>query len=310
MREQPATQRLVVIGSANVDVIVRVVRHPTPGETVVGDGGDRLPGGKGANQALAARLQGARVAFVAAVGSDPDAEVALATLRKAGIDLKGVATVGGHRTGVAIITVADDGENTIVVVPGANSTVTPHDAVAAVDAMSDGDVLLMQGELPRATTETAVRAAHAAGRRVVLNVAPWIPMDRDVLTAADPLVLNEHEAVQASGELGLPDQSDFVVTAGAMLAAGVPSIVITLGATGAVAGRGNEVGAVRAPKVSAVDTTGAGDAFTGALAARLLAGDALIDAARHATRVAAFSVVRPGAQPSYPASDDHLPSLP
>ncbi len=310
MLAQPTSPRLVVIGSANVDVFARVARHPVPGETVVGDGGDRLPGGKGANQALAAGLQGAPVTFVAAVGADPDAEVALGALRGAGVDLTSVATSAARRTGIAIITVADTGENTIVVLPGANSTVTPDTAVAAVDAMADGDILLMQGELPRATTEAAVRAARAAGRRVVLNVAPWGPLDRDVLTAADPLVLNEHEAVQASDELGLPDESDFAVTAEAMLAAGVPSVVITLGAQGAVAGHSAQVAAVSSPRVSAVDTTGAGDAFTGALAARLLAGDSLLDAAGHAVRVAAFSVGRAGAQPSYPATDDRLPGDP
>jgi ribokinase len=307
MPEQPTSSRLVVIGSANVDVFARVARHPVPGETVVGEGGDRLPGGKGANQALAAGLQGAPVVFVAAVGDDPDAEVALGALRGAGVDLTSVSRAADRPTGVAIITVADSGENTIVVLPGANSTVTPDDAVAAVGAMTGGDVLLVQGELPRATTEAAVRAAHAAGHRVVLNVAPWGALDHDVLTAADPLVLNEHEAVEASAALGLPDDGDFAVRAGAMIAAGVPSVVITLGARGAVAGQGERVDAVGSPRVPAVDTTGAGDAFTGALAARLLGGDSLLDAAAHATRVAAFSVGRVGAQPSYPSTEDPLP---
>ena len=308
MIEHPAPRRLVVIGSANVDVFARVTRHPAPGETVVGAGGERAPGGKGANQALAAGLQGARVSFVAAVGGDADAAVALEALRAAGVDLSGVSTAAEHPTGLALITVADTGENTIVVLPGANSAITPQAAVTAVQAMADGDILLMQGELPRAVTEAAVRAAGAAGRRVVLNVAPWGALDRDVLTTADPLVLNEHEAVQASVQLGLADGDAFAARAETMRAAGVPSVVITLGAKGAVVSQRDQVTQVRSPTVSAVDTTGAGDAFTGALAARLLAGDDLPDAALHATRVAAFSVERHGAQPSYPGKDDPLPS--
>lgn len=302
--------RLLVIGSANVDLFATVPRHPSPGETLIGRGGDRAAGGKGANQALAAALQGATVTFVGAVGDDPDAQTALAGLREAGVDLTWVSTAPGTPTGLAIITVSEDGENTIVVVPGANAHVSPERAREAVGTMGGGDLLLMQGEVPRETTEAAVRAAREAGRRVVLNVAPWMALDRDVLTAADPLVLNEHEAALAIAELGLiPEDEAPVSLARALCGAGTPSAVITLGAEGAVVATGPEAAtAVPSPRVTATDSTGAGDAFTGALAARLLEGDNLEPAVRHAVRVGAYAVQLPGAQPSYPSSSDTLPT--
>lgn len=302
--------RLLVIGSTNVDLSATVPRHPSPGETLIGTGGERTAGGKGANQALAAALQGASVRFVAAVGDDPDAELALAGLLEAGVDLGSVATVPDARTGMAIITVTPDGENTIVVVPGANAQVGAEQAVDAVGSMEAGDLLLVQGELPRATTEAAVRAARRAGHRVVLNVAPWMPLDPDVLTAGDPLVLNEHEAASALAHLGLRLQSDDVETGARELCrAGIRSVVVTLGAAGAVVARGPEaVHRVSSPRVTAVDSTGAGDAFTGALAARLLRGDDLVAAVGHAVRVGAYAVQHPGAQPSYPRPGTALPT--
>lgn len=302
------TARLVVIGSTNVDLFAHVARHPSPGETVLGDGGGRTPGGKGANQALAAALQGAPVRFVGAVGEDPDAELALWALREAGVDLSSVRVAPDSPTGLAIITVSDDGENTIVVISGANAAVTAGDTRAAVEAMSQGDLLLLQGELTRATTEAAARAAVEAGHRVVLNVAPWGALDRDVLTAADPLVLNEHEAALAVAELGLrPADAAAPSLAEALVGDGAPSVVVTLGAAGAVVATAEESVTVPSRRVEAVDSTGAGDAFTGALAARLLAGDDLVTSVRHAVRVGAYAVQHRGAQPSYPTLQDVLP---
>ncbi|MFX0537173.1 ribokinase [Ornithinimicrobium sp. Y1847] len=301
------TPSLVVIGSTNVDLFAQVTRHPTPGETILGSGGGRTAGGKGANQALAAGLQGAPVRFVGAVGDDGDARIALGSLEDADVDVTDVQVAEGQPTGLAIITVADDGENTIVVVPGANATVTPADARRAVEAMAQGDVLLMQGELSRTTTETAIRQAVAAGHRVILNVAPWGSLDGDVLTAADPLVLNEHEARQAVAELGLAGAHDSAGCARALREAGTPSVVVTLGPEGAVAVDADGETHVPSPRVQAVDTTGAGDAFTGALAARLLQGDNLRTAVAHAVRVGSYAVQHAGAQPSYPSLTQELP---
>lgn len=302
------TARLLVIGSANVDLFAHVARHPSPGETILGQGGGRAGGGKGANQALAAALQGAPVSLVGAVGRDGDADIALGALREAGVDLSQVAAVADVPTGLAIITVSDDGENTIVVISGANATVTAEQAASAVAASGPDDVVLLQGELPRGTTEAAVRAAVAAGRRVVLNVAPWNVLDRDVLTCADPLVLNEHEASQAVEELGLlaPGASGAAL-AQALVEAGTPSVVVTLGADGAAVVDAAGTATVPSRRVTAVDTTGAGDAFTGALAARLIAGDTLRAAVEHAVRVGAYAVQHRGAQPSYPTLQQELP---
>lgn len=304
------TRRLLVIGSTNVDLFATVPRHPRPGETLIGGGGRRTAGGKGANQALAAALQGAAVTFVGAVGDDPDAGLALASLRDAGVDLDSVATAAGEPTGLAVITVAEDGENTIVVVPGANATVSVDAATEAVASMADGDILLLQGEVPRETIEAAARAAHDADRRVILNVAPWMALDHDVLTIADPLVLNEHEAQLALEELDLtPAHDSPEAVAEAIAGAGTPSVVVTLGAAGAVLVSDAGTQQVASPRVSAVDTTGAGDAFTGALAARLLAGDDLATATAHAVRVGAYAVQHHGAQPSYPGPGAELPGL-
>lgn len=304
------TGRLLVVGSTNVDLFAHVERHPAPGETLLGTGGERSPGGKGANQALAAALQGAHVSFVGAVGEDPDADVALASLRAAGVDLAQVGALPQVRTGLAVITVSADGENTIVVIPGANAEVGPEQARDAVAAMAAEDVLLLQGELRRETTEAAVRAAAERGIRTIFNVAPWSSVDVDVLTLADPVVVNEHEAALAAAELGLEPEvaaGDPGALATALLGAGMRSVVITLGGAGAVVARPEGATSHPSPRVSVVDTTGAGDAFTGALAARLLQGDDLPEAVSHAVRVGAYAVQHPGAQPSYPDQGAILP---
>lgn len=301
------TPRVVVLGSINVDLFAQVAHHPAPGETVLGTGGHRSPGGKGANQALAARLQGADVRLVGAVGADADAATALGLLRGAGVDLRGVRTIEDAPTGLAIITVSQGGENTIVVVSGANAEVTAADLEAAVSALSPADLVLLQGELRQDATVAALRAAAAAGHRVVLNLAPYGDLPAEVLRAVDPLVVNELEAVAVAEHLGLPG-ADETATARALVRSGVPSVVLTLGPRGALVADASGARSIPAPSVDAVDTTGAGDAFTGALCARLAAGDDLRASAAHAVRVAAAAVQRPGAQPSYPSSQDPLPS--
>lgn len=307
--------RVVVVGSVNADLIVTVQRHPRPGETVLGDGSAVLPGGKGANQAVAAARLGADVALVGAVGSDTNAETALGELRAAGVDLTAVATVPGP-TGLAVVTVAADGENTIVVVPGANAAVGPDDLLDRVPALGPGTVLLLQGELPRDTVEAAARAAASAGCRVVLNLAPAIPLEPDVVLLADPLVVNEHEAgfalqlLDGEGDT-TPPEPDVVaaasVLASRLVAAGTPSVVVTVGGAGAVAHPGSAApGPVHLPAaaVPPVDTTGAGDAFVGAMAARLATGTELVPAATTAVRVGTLTVQRRGAQPSYPTLEE------
>lgn len=295
---------VTVVGSVNVDVVIRVPRIPTPGETVLGSGLRRLPGGKGANQALAAARAGARTRFIAAVGEDGGADLALSALRAEGLDLDAVIAVPGTPTGLASIYVDDAAENSIVVVAGANGHLDAA-AVRTVAGRIEG-TLVLQGEIPRSGVEAAVRAAPS---RVVLNLAPVIGLDPEVVRAADPLVVNEHEAEAALAGFGRTCDGDERATAAALLDAGVTSVVITLGARGALVADGGGLLQVPSPRVEAVDSTGAGDAFVGALAARLSRGEPLPGAAAYACRFAAAAVRGEGAQPSYPVRGAELPEV-
>ncbi|MFT2706916.1 ribokinase [Clavibacter zhangzhiyongii] len=270
--------RVVVLGSLNVDQVVRVARHPQPGETLMGSDPERLWGGKGANQAVAAADAGGEVAMVGAVGDDADGSAYRARLTARGIDVSGLATIAGATTGLAVIAVDADGENTIIVAPGANGRVADAH-LDPLDALAAGDVLLASLELPLDAVAAGVRRAHAAGARVVLNLAPFAELPADVLALADPVVVNEHEA-------------------GLLRESGIPapgSLLVTLGSEGAMWGD-VEVPASKVSRV--VDTTGAGDAFCGALASALAAGADREAALVVAADAAAVVVQRQGAQPA------------
>ena len=294
---------LTVVGSINADLTSRVKRHPNPGETLLGSGGGITAGGKGANQAVAAAYLGANVAFVGAVGKDPYIEPALKHLRDSGVDLSHVAEVD-DTTGLAIITVSDDGENTIVVIPGANAHVDSAFVQERTAPIEQADIVLLQGEIPADGFAAAVAAASG---RVIVNLAPVVEVDKKALLAADPLLANEHEAGLILDQLGVKASSDAPKDlAQSLIDAGFNSVVLTLGAEGALVATGGELVDIPTPKVTAVDTTGAGDAFAGALCARLLAGDELVQAATFAARVGATSTLRNGAQDSYPKEADVL----
>ena len=298
---------IVVVGSVNVDLLAQVQRHPRPGETLHGTGGQMLPGGKGANQAVAAARLGARVAMVGAVGSDVQAEAALSALREAGVDLGHVAEIEGP-TGLAIVTVAEDGENSIVVIAGANDAMDAGRVRAAAEVISAARIVVCQGEIPRDGIEAL--PALVTGR-FLHNPAPVMELDPAVLRASDPLVVNQHEAGLVLAQLA-PDQEapeDPEAVVAALRAAGIPSAVLTLGADGSLVA--DQAGVRRVPPapVEAVDTTGSGDAFIGALALGLARGDDLATAARLASRVGAFAATGEGAQPSYPTAADALPPL-
>ena len=298
---------IVVVGSVNVDLLAQVRRHPRPGETLHGTGGQMLPGGKGANQAVAAARLGARVAMVGAVGSDVQAEAALSALREAGVDLGHVAEIEGP-TGLAIVTVAEDGENSIVVIAGANDAMDAGRVRAAAEAISAARIVVCQGEIPRDGIEAL--PALVTGR-FLHNPAPVMELDPAVLRASDPLVVNQHEAGLVLAQLApgqeAPEDPEAVVAA--LRAAGIPSAVLTLDADGSLVA--DQAGVRRIPPapVEAVDTTGSGDAFIGALALGLARGDDLATAARLASRVGAFAATGEGAQPSYPTAADELPAL-
>jgi len=291
---------LLVVGSANADLVTVVDRHPSPGETVLGSDLAVHPGGKGANQAVAAARLGARTALLARVGDDAYGRMLLDSLRSAGVDTSPVLTDDAP-TGVALITVGPSGDNTIVVSPGANARLAPGDVAAAREVLAGATVVSLQLEVPAETVAAVVRAAAGAGTRVVLNASPPAALPDDVLAACDPLVVNEHEARRLLG--GEPLRGGPEAWAAALRERGPRGVVVTLGASGALLSASGGTVRVPSPAVDAVDTTGAGDAFTGALAWRLGRGDGLEAAVRFAVRVGAAAVTRPGAQDSFPGPD-------
>ena len=274
------TARLIVLGSANTDYTVVVDRHPTPGETLLGGDVSVATGGKGANQALAAARSGALPVFV---GTD-------------GVDVSTVARVADAPTGVALITVARDGENTIVVAPGANGRIDADAVLATIaDLAGPGTVLLSQLEVPLDVVHTAAEAIEERGGRVVLNLSPAREIPEGLLGVTDPLVVNASEAEAVSGA-SITDVASAQRAAQGLLDR-CHSVVITLGGDGAVWAGADGAGHVAAPRVDVVDTTGAGDAFVGALAAELADGAALQQAVVAGVRSGAAAVQWRGAQP-------------
>ncbi|MFF8189537.1 ribokinase [Streptomyces bobili] len=295
---------LLVVGSANADLVIGVERRPAAGETVLGSDLAVHPGGKGANQAVAAARLGARTALLARIGDDAYGRLLLDSQRAAGVDTVGVL-VGGAPTGVALITVDPSGDNSIVVSPGANGRLTPEDVRAAAGLFHASRVVSAQLEIPLETVVEVVRSL-TPGSRFVLNPSPPRPLPAEVLAACDPLIVNEHEAKVILGEVAVGDAAvgdrpeDW---ARVLLAMGPKSVVVTLGSQGALVASSSEgVERVAAVKVEAVDTTGAGDSFTAALAWQLGAGSSLAEAAAYAARVGAVAVTRRGAQESFPTA--------
>ncbi|MCZ0206462.1 ribokinase [Streptomyces sp. UMAF16] len=289
---------LLVVGSANADLVIGVERRPAAGETVLGGDLAVHPGGKGANQAVAAARLEARTALLARVGDDGHGRLLLDSLRAAGVDTVGVL-VGGAPTGVALITVDPSGDNSIVVSPGANGRLRPEDVRTATSLFHASRVVSAQLEIPLETVVEVVRNL-APGSRFVLNPSPPRELPTEVLAACDPLIVNEHEARVILGDARVGD--DPADWARLLLAKGPRSVVVTLGARGALVCDGSGTALMPSVKVDAVDTTGAGDAFTAALAWRLGAGAGLAEAAAYAARVGAAAVTRRGAQESYPTA--------
>jgi ribokinase len=297
------TPRITVVGSANIDLTFRAARLPRPGETVFGTAFYQGFGGKGANQAVAAARLGARVAFVGRVGADDFGRATRDQLAGEGIDVSHLLTDPDRPTGTAAILVDDAGENAIVGVPGANLGLTPDDVRAAADLLRESAILLAPCETMIETILEAFRLAHPAGPLCMLNPAPARELPDELLQLVDVCVPNETELRTLTGRP--TDSLDDVAAAAELLRArGVGTVIATLGPRGAlVAGAGRPAHIPGMP-VAAVDTSGAGDAFCGALAAYLADGASLPDAAHRANRVAARSVMRPGTQASFPRRDD------
>jgi ribokinase len=290
--------QVVVVGSLNMDLVARAPRIPVPGETLLGTGFSTAPGGKGANQAVAAARLGARTAMVGCVGQDAFGAELRAGLERDGIDCRGVREAPGS-SGVALIVVGDDGRNGITVVPGANGQLTPEDIQRAEPLLANATVVALQLETPLPTVLFAARRARALGKTVVLNPAPAQPLPAELVAAADLLVPNEVEAAALTGIA--VDSVEGARAAGAKLRSqGVGTVLVTLGERGVLAVGPDGARHHTAKRVKAVDSTAAGDTFIGGLCAALAQGRSLREAIVFAQAAASISVTRPGAQPSIP----------
>jgi ribokinase len=286
---------LLVVGSANIDLVANVDRLPCEGETVMGGCLRQFAGGKGANQAVAAARAGASVAFAGCVGGDAFGDWMADGLAREGIDLGLLRRTSDQPSGTALIAVDRSGRNQIVVVPGANAAVDE----AQIESIDFGrfGCAVFQLEVPASSVWLCLRRASEAGCRTILNPAPAAEIPGDVFPFIDVLVPNEHELRLLAGREGT-----FADAAAELLARGVQTVVVTLGSAGAIGFGESGTIEVPAPVVEAVDTTGAGDAFTGVLGATLTAGADLATAMKRAVCAASLSVLSPGAQASYPDS--------
>lgn len=295
---------VIVVGSANQDYVISIDALPAVGETRLAQSLQRFPGGKGANQAVAAARLGASVALVGAVGDDSDGALMIRELRAEGIDTSEIEISTSERTGMAIVSVLPGGENSIVVVPGANFTLTASRVKRAVKRLAKAQsVVVVQGEVPLPAMEAAILAAEAEGARTVVNLAPYVDLPAETLALANPLVVNEVEAAALTGYvLTSPELAQKAVED---LARRTRSVIVTLGSTGVTWATQTDSGFVPAlPVAQVVDSTGAGDAFTGAVAAMFTEGMDLQDAVRVGVEVGALAVTRVGAQASYPLREE------
>jgi ribokinase len=291
-----------VLGSINQDFVLKVERRPKPGETVTNAELSTHNGGKGANQAAAAAFLGASVAFLGRVGDDEFGEPLVRALGEKGIDTSLIERAPGVSTGAAFITVTPDGENAITVAPGANRSLTPGDVDAASGAIGEARMLVAQMEVPIETVLRAVEVAAERGTRALVNLAPTFEVPRELLKRLDPLVVNEHEAAFLLGG-EVEGVKGALAAAPGLLSLGPRAAVITVGEAGAVFAEGESSGHLPAPKVDVVDTTGAGDAFVGALAVRLARDAPLGEAVAYAVRAGAAAVTKEGAQGALPTPE-------
>jgi ribokinase len=291
---------ILVIGSLNADLVVRAPRFPAPGETISGEDLVIIPGGKGANQAVAAARQGASVAMVGRVGNDSFGPALIQNLINNQVDTAYVQT-DRAATGTATIIVDSSGQNSIVLSPGANGKVTQADVEAI--PFQDADILLLQLEIPLETVIYAASLARRNGLRVILNPAPACLLPDSLLADVDFLVPNEGELQLLSGS-PVNDISSAESAARTLRAKGIGTVVVTLGSNGALLVTGDKTMHIPAFKVEVVDTTAAGDAFIGGLAAALLKGKPLEDAVRYGNASGALAATRFGAQPSLPTLDE------
>ena len=294
---------ITVVGSANLDYIVRIPHLPERGETILASSLRKHPGGKGANQAVAAARLGADVRFIGCVGDDDDGTLLLRELRAEGVDTSHVEIVPSEPTGLALVSVYGNGENTIVVVPGANSAVSDARVSRTIRGEAKGAIVVVQAEVQPKVIRATLLAAEEVEARAVMNLAPFCELDEELINLCDPIVLNESEA--SALVMRSVRGQDAAQEAALEIAQRARSVVVTTGADGACWARQGAGGCMPAPVVSAVvDTTGAGDAFVGQLAAQLAQGADLETAVRYGVQAGSFAVTRDGAQASYAMAYD------
>ncbi len=291
-------QKIIVIGSSNVDLTARVRTLPRPGETIGGARLHQANGGKGANQAVSAARLGADVTFLTCLGNDANGEMLSAQFAAEGIDTSKIK-FSATPTGTALIFVDDNAENCIAVAPGSNNDLLPADVEGIRDSISGAAYMLLQLEIPIPTVEKAILLADEAGVRTILNPAPMAPLSDGILKHVWLLTPNQTEAHSLTG-IAVNDEEDARKAADALLAKGVGNVIITMGSKGSLVCTPGETTFVPARKVKAVDTTGAGDVYNGALVAALAEGKSLVSAARIATAASSVAVTRMGAQTSAP----------
>ena len=292
---------VIVVGSVNMDLVVRVPRLPAPGETLAGRELLLVPGGKGANQAVAVARMGQSVVLNGNVGDDGYGQTLLDGLRRNAVDVTAVAIKPACSSGLAFINVDDQGQNAIVILAGANGLLEPQDVTRHEALWTGARILITQFEIQMPTVEQAVRMAKQHGLTVILNPAPAAPMSaaQDVIAQTDYLILNETELEVLTG-IRPTSHGDLELAGRRLLEAGARVVIVTLGADGAATVEPRSCEFVPAVRVDAVDTTAAGDAFIGAFAAALLRGEPLRACVAFANRAGALAVTRPGAQPSLP----------
>ncbi|MHC4321550.1 MAG: ribokinase [Planctomycetota bacterium] len=296
--------RIAVIGSLNMDLVVRSPRIPKPGETILGaDDLHIIPGGKGANQAYAAAMLGSEVAMIGSVGSDAFGEQLITSLSKAGVDTQHIIHDTDASTGIALIVVEEGGQNSIVVSSGANGRVTPSDISRAETVIRSADLILLQLEIPLPTVIKAAQCAKNYGVKIVLNPAPAQQLPAELLSLTDILIPNETEAALLSG-CDVDTDDGIRQAASGLRQSGVKTIIMTRGSRGASLITESEVEHFPAFPVEPVDTTAAGDAFVGSFAVAFAEGRSLAEAVRCGNAAGALASTKPGAQPSMPGRND------
>ena len=295
--------RILVVGSSNTDMIIKMDRIPQPGETVIGGDFMTAAGGKGANQAVAAARAGGNVTFIARVGSDLFGKQAVEGFVQEGINIEHIISDSGSPSGVALIFVGKNGENSIAVASGANGNLSSNDILNAKEVFAEASVLVMQLETPIETIQTAAELASKSGVRVILNPAPARALPDSLLRHVSIITPNETEAELLTG-IKVDSPAAAKEAADKLIARGIETVIMTLGSRGAFVASGAISELVAGFIVEAVDTTAAGDTFNGALAVALAEGQTLDQAVRFANAAAAISVTRIGAQPSAPKREE------